>query len=93
MVGESSVALLVRGGDVMFELAILILFLMLMQRIPVGKAHIQKADPFDNGTKEKFSLDHNYEFLSLDDCMEYRELRQTGWKGDAKDFYRWKYDE
>ena len=34
-----------------------------------------------------------YEFDSLDDAMEYAELRRTGWKGDAKKFYEWKYDE
>ena len=73
--------------------ALLITFLMVLQKIPVGKAKVYKFDPYDNGTREKFVLDHRYEFLSLDDCMEYRELRQSGWKGDAEDFYRWKYDD
>lgn len=77
----------------MFEGALLLIFLLLMQKIRIGKSNVYKIDPYDNGTKEKFVLDHGYEFLSLDDCMEYRELRQTGWKGDAKDFYLWKYDD
>lgn len=76
----------------MLELALLIAFLMLMMRIPVGKDYIER-DPRDNGTKEKFTLDHRWEFKSLDDCMEFRELRQTGWKGDAVDFYKWKEEE
>ena len=77
----------------MLEFALLMVFLLIMQKIPVGKAKVHKIDPYDNGTKEKFVLDHRWEFKTLDDCMEYRELRQSGWKGDAVDFYEWKYDE
>lgn len=77
----------------MFEFGLLLVFILLMQKIIIGKAHIQKSDPYDNGTKEKFVLDRRWEFKSLDDCMEFRELRQSGWKGDAEDFYRWKEDE
>lgn len=76
----------------MFEGLLLLLFLLLMQKIPIGKEYIQR-DPYDNGTKEKFVLDHRWEFKNLDDCMEFRELRQTGWKGNAEDFYRWKEEE
>lgn len=86
-------ALRVRGGDVMLGFALLLLFLLTMQKIPIGKAEVYKIDPYDNGSKEKFMLNRNYEFLTLDDAMEYRELRQSGWKGDARDFYLWKYDD
>lgn len=77
----------------MLAFALLLTFLLIMQKIPVGKAQVYKIDPYDNGTKEAFKLNHGYEFLSLDDCMEYRELRQSGWKGDVKDFYILKYDD
>lgn len=30
------------------------------------------------------------EFESLDDAMEYAELRKTGWKGSIDDFYKWR---
>lgn len=33
------------------------------------------------------------DFESLDDAMEYNELRKTGWQGDINDFYRWKEEE
>ena len=34
-----------------------------------------------------------YEFKSLDDAMEYREMRLSGWKGNAVDFYKLKGEE
>ena len=33
------------------------------------------------------------DFASLDDAMEYAELRRTGWSGDIDDFYKWKEEE
>ena len=33
------------------------------------------------------------DFDTLDDAMEYAELRQTGWRGSIGDFYRWKGEE
>ena len=33
------------------------------------------------------------DFDSLDDAMEYAELRKTGWRGDANDFYEWKKED
>lgn len=73
--------------------ALLAVFLVITMKIPVGKAHIQISDARDNGTKEKYMLDNGWKFDSLDDCMEYRELRQSGWEGDINDFYAWKYTE
>ena len=73
--------------------AILVIFLLITMKIPVGKAHVEVRDMYDNGTKEKYILDNGWKFASLDDCMEYRELRKTGWKGDIVDFYEWKYTE
>lgn len=34
-----------------------------------------------------------WDFESLDDAMEFRELRLTGWKGNALDYYKWKEEE
>ena len=34
-----------------------------------------------------------YEFKSLDDAMEFREMRLSGWKGNAVDFYKLKGEE
>ena len=77
----------------MLELGLLILFVWFMSKVQIGKAKITTSEPVSNGTKEKFVLDRAWEFKSLDDCMEFRELRQTGWKGNAQDFYRWKEEE
>lgn len=76
----------------------LVLIINILSKIPVGEPYIEfydkpRRDPYNNGTREKFILDHRWEFDSLDDCMEFRELRQTGWKGNAEDFYRWKEEE
>lgn len=33
------------------------------------------------------------EFDSLDDAMEYADLRKTGWRGSIDDYYKWKEEE
>ena len=33
------------------------------------------------------------EFDSLDDAMDYAELRKTGWRGGVEDYYKWKEEE
>lgn len=77
---------------------ILVAIISILSRIPVGEPYVEfnekpAFNPYNNGAKEKFVLDHAWEFKSLDDCMEFRELRQTGWRGNAEDFYRWKEEE
>lgn len=73
----------------------IVIVLSILSKIPVGEPYIElnDFDPYDNGIKEKYILDNAWEFKSVDDCMEFRELRQTGWKGNALDFYRWKEEE
>ena len=76
----------------------IVIIISILSRIPVGEPYIEFKDidasklydPHDNGTREKFILDNAWEFDSIDDCMEFRELRQTGWRGDINDFYKWK---
>ena len=78
----------------MLEFVILILVLSLLSQIPVGKPETPpENNPYDNGTADAYILNNNWEFKSLDDCMEFRELRQSGWRGNAADFYRWKEEE
>ncbi len=73
----------------------IVIILAWASRTPVGEPYIEwnNSDPRNNGTKEKFVLDHAWEFESVEDCMEFRELRQTGWKGNASDFYKWREEE
>lgn len=77
----------------MLEFGLLFLFVYIMSNIQIGKAKIQKTESADSEAKKKFVENKSWEFKNLDDCMEFRELRQTGWKGNAEDFYRWKEEE
>jgi len=78
----------------MLEFALLMLVLSILMKIQVGeKWQAPEDDPRDNGTREKFMLDNAWEFKNIDDCMEFRELRKTGWRGNAEDFYKWKEEE
>lgn len=78
----------------MLEFVILMLVLSLLTKIPVGEPEAPpEYNPYDNGTAEAYTLDHPWEFKSLDDCMEFRELRKSGWRGNAADFYKWKEEE
>ena len=53
----------------------------------------QARNDYDNGSAEAYIKNNSWEFKNLDDCMEFRELRLTGWKGNAEDFYKWKEEE
>ena len=33
------------------------------------------------------------DFKTLEDAMDYAELRKTGWRGTVKDFYEWQENE
>jgi hypothetical protein len=63
----------------------------------VGEKECYEEKPqrnvYDNGTAEAYIKNNSWEFKSLDDCMEFRELRLAGWKGNAEDFYKWKEEE
>ena len=73
----------------------IVIILSILSKVTVGESYIEvyEFNPYDNGVPDKAVLDHAWEFKSLDDCMEFRELRLTGWKGNAEDFYRWKEEE
>ena len=83
----------------MLEFIILMVILDLLMRWQVGTKECvsederPKRNKYDNGAAEVYINNHSWEFKSLDDCMEFRELRLTGWKGNAEDFYRWKEEE
>lgn len=78
----------------MLEFVILILVLSMLAKIPVGEpVKPEKRNNYDNGTADAYVLNNNWEFKSLDDCMEFRELRKSGWRGNAADFYKWKEEE
>lgn len=82
----------------MIEFILLMIVLEVLTKIVVGEKECWTevdagVDATDNGTKEAFVLNNAWEFKSLDDCMEFRELRRSGWRGNAIDFYKWKEEE
>ena len=81
----------------MLEFIILMVILDLLCKIPCRVVTEPEPKPernkYDNGTADAYIYNNSWEFKSLDDCMEFRELRKTGWRGNAEDFYRWKEEE
>lgn len=78
----------------MLEFMILMCVLFLLSKIPVGKAEPnEEYNPYRNGVADAYIKNNSWEFKSLDDAMEFRELRTTGWRGNAEDFYRLKGEE
>lgn len=76
----------------MLEFIILMVIIDLLCKIKFGEKVEEKAEfnPYDNGKPEQETLKNAWEFKSLDDCFEFRELRKSGWRGNAKDFYKLK---
>lgn len=66
----------------MIEFVLLILILSWMSRSPMWG---YEAEP-----RQEENAEDPWKFKSVDDCFEYKELRATGWRGDVKDFYKWK---
>ena len=67
----------------MFEFVILMVILSILDKIVVG--HYTEPEP-----QHTERVDRRWDFKTVEDCMEYRELRATGWRGDALDFYKWR---
>ena len=65
----------------MLQAIIVILILLWAQRTVIGVKTVYTNEP------------EKKEFESLDDAMEYAELRRTGWRGDVIDYYVWKEEE
>lgn len=75
----------------MLEFIIIMVILDILMKIKVGqKVEIVEPKPADPGKAYVMGNQAEWEFKSLDDAMEYREMRVSGWKGNAKDYYEWK---
>lgn len=79
----------------MLEFILLMIVLDILMKIPLGKP--EPAAPvqnnYDNGTADVYIKNNSWEFKSIDDAMDFRELRKTGWRGNAEDFYKLKEEE
>lgn len=76
----------------MLEFIILMVVLDILLKIKVGTT--VEADP--TKPKPKAYVCGNtaeWDFKTLDDAMEFRDMRKSGWKGNAIDYYKWKEEE
>jgi len=77
----------------MLEFILLMIILDILMKIPVGKPEPEAPaarNDYDNGTADAYIKHNSWEFKSVDDAMDFRELRKTGWRGNAEDFYKLK---
>lgn len=73
----------------MLEFIIVMVILDILMKIKVGQ-EAEAAEPAKPGKAYVMGNQAEWEFKSLDDAMEYREMKVSGWKGNAKDYYEWK---
>ena len=78
----------------MLEFIILMVVLEVLRRITVGEA-VNTEPPKKESKAKAYCMGNSaeWDFESLDDAMEFRELRKSGWKGNAIDYYKWKSEE
>lgn len=60
----------------MLEFIIIMVIITILSKIKVGE--------------KVMYTETRTEFETLDDYMEYLELKRTGWRGNIDDFYKWK---
>ena len=70
----------------MLEFIILMIILDILMKIKVGEK-VQVTEREEEPNVNDISC---YQFESLDDCMEYGEMRRNGYKGTIFDYYEWK---
>lgn len=75
----------------MLEFIILMVILDLLMKWQVGTDECIE-EPQEKQIPKAYVCGNRaeWDFDSLDDAMEFRELRLSGWKGNAIDFYRYK---
>lgn len=78
----------------MLEFIILMVILDLLMKWKVGEKVAVEA-PQEKQKPKAYVCGNTaeWEFESLDDAMEYREMRLSGWKGNAIDFYKLKEED
>ena len=76
----------------MLEFLIIVAILHLLSKISLEERAEDKQpatfNPYDNGKPEQEALSKAWDFDNIDDVMEFRELRRSGWRGNAEDFYK-----
>ena len=77
----------------MLEFIILMVVLDILVKIKVGTVETEPPKPKEKPKAYVCGNTAEWDFKTLDDAMEYREMRLTGWKGNAIDYYKWKEEE
>lgn len=78
----------------MLEFIILMVILDLLMKWQVGEK-VAVKEPQEKPIPKAYVCGNTaeWDFKSLDDAMEFREMRLSGWKGNALDYYREKEEE
>ena len=76
----------------MLEFFILMVVLDILLKITVG-VQVKEEPPKPKPKAYVCGNTAEWDFKTLDDAMEFREMRKSGWKGNAIDFYKWKEEE
>lgn len=76
----------------MLEFIILMVVLDILLKIKVGTV-AEEEPPKPKPKAYVCGNTAEWDFKTLDDAMEFREMRKSGWKGNAIDFYKWKEEE
>ena len=76
----------------MLEFIILMVVLDILLKIKFGNV-VTEEPPKPKPKAYVCGNTAEWDFKTLDDAMEFRELRKSGWKGNAIDFYKWKDEE
>lgn len=75
----------------MLQFIVIMIILDILMKIKIGQeAEATGPKPAGRGKAYVMGNQAEWEFKSLDDAMEFREMRMSGWKGNAKDYYEWK---
>ena len=79
----------------MLEFIVLMVILDLFVRWQVSEEPAQEPPKKEPPKPKAYVCDNSaeWDFKTLDDAMEFREMRLSGWKGNAIDFYKWKEEE
>ena len=76
----------------MLEFIILMVVLDILLKIKVG-VQVKEEPPKPKPKAYVCGNTAEWDFKTLDDAMDFREMRKSGWKGNAIDFYKWKEEE
>ena len=77
----------------MLQFILLMVVLDFLLTLKVGKVEPAPPPPKEKPKAYVCGNTAEWDFKTLDDAMEFREMRKSGWEGNAIDYYKWKEEE